>query len=124
MYLLVPGERTRQAELALERDPHWVAPAFWRAEFRNALALYLRRALLTLDDAVEIAEKAETLMGQRDLRVPAGRVLTLVAGSRCAAYDCEFVALAQDLGVPLVTSDQTILTEFPSTAVALEAFVA
>jgi hypothetical protein len=45
------------------------------------------------------------------------------ASSKCSAYDCEFVALAQDLSVPLVTSDQKILTAFPETAVSPDDFL-
>jgi len=49
--------------------------------------------------------------------------LSLVSSSHCSPYDCEFVALAQQLGVPVVTSDSQILSEFPATAVSLDAFV-
>jgi predicted nucleic acid-binding protein len=35
---------------------------------------------------------------------------------------CEFVALAQDLGVRLVTVDKQILEQFSAVAVSLEAF--
>ena len=51
-------------------------------------------------------------------------MLTLTFGSRCSAYDCEFVALARELGIPLVTADQMVLSEFPGTAVSMEAFAA
>ena len=43
-------------------------------------------------------------------------ILDLVASSTCSAYDCEFVALAQELGVPLVTTDKQILRDFPRIA--------
>jgi predicted nucleic acid-binding protein len=36
--------------------------------------------------------------------------------------DCEFVALAQQLDVPLVTSDAQLLKAFPQVAVSLDAF--
>jgi predicted nucleic acid-binding protein len=49
--------------------------------------------------------------------------LQLAAESGCSAYDCEFVALARDLEVPLVTADRQLLAAFPSTAVSPEAFV-
>jgi predicted nucleic acid-binding protein len=50
-------------------------------------------------------------------------VLSLAAQSGCSAYDCEFVALAQDLRVPLVTTDRQILKAFPTVAVSPAACV-
>jgi len=50
-------------------------------------------------------------------------VLQLVSESKCSAYDCEFVALARDLNVKLVTVDKQILREFPGDAISLEKYV-
>ena len=61
-------------------------------------------------------------MGAQEFAVPTERILQLVLASDCPAYACEYVALAQDLGVPLVTTDRQILREFPKFAVALERF--
>lgn len=36
-------------------------------------------------------------------------------GKRCSAYDCEFVWLARDLRLPLVTADRKVLDAFPDT---------
>ena len=37
----------------------------------------------------------------------------------CSAHDCEFVALAQQIGVKLVTIDTKVLKAFPKHAMAL-----
>lgn len=121
-YLLIPGERTPQATAALAKDSDWVAPPLWRSEFRNALALYLRQGQTTLSRALQRMQEAELLMEGREHDVASPQVLSLAASSRCPAYNCEFVALAQQLGVILVTSDGGILAEFPSTAISLDDF--
>lgn len=47
-------------------------------------------------------------------------VLRLAIASGCTACDCEFVVLARDLAVKLVTLDQAILRAFPEIAVSLD----
>ena len=121
-YLYLTSDRSLQAEQALLRDPEWVAPLLWRSEFRNVLALYIRQQLLSLEDAQQIMDEAVNLMQDREYDVASLQVLNLVASSTCSAYDCEFVALAQDLGVPLVTVDRQVLEQFPDIAVSLETY--
>ena len=123
-YLLIAGERTLQARKVLKRDPEWAAPLLWRSEFRNVLALLLRKRLLSLRDAQRLMDEATSLMRNGEYEVASSHVLDLVAKSACTAYDCEFVALAQDLEVPLVTVDRQIVTQFPDTAISLDAFLA
>ena len=47
-------------------------------------------------------------------------VLDLVAMSDLSAYDCEFVAVANSLQIPLATADRKMLKTFPDTARSLE----
>jgi predicted nucleic acid-binding protein len=67
-------------------------------------------------------EEAESQMHGKEYSVSSMQVLNLVEKSRCSAYDCEFVALAEDLGIPLVTTDKKMLSAFPSIAVSLKKF--
>lgn len=121
-YLYLSGEHSRQAEDLLSHDPAWAAPILWRSEFRNVLALYLRKNLLNHKDTILILEQAEGLMADNEYEVSSAQVMQLVNSSGCSAYDCEFVALARYLNVPLITSDKKILREFPGTAQTVESF--
>jgi predicted nucleic acid-binding protein len=123
-YLYLNSERSSQAEQALRKDPEWAAPLLWRSEFRNVLALYVRKRLLSLESAQEMMEEAINLMTGREYEAVSSKVLELAAASACSAYDCEFVALAKDLYVPLVTVDKQVLDQFPGVAVSLDKFVA
>lgn len=122
-YLYLSSDRSTQAEQAFIRDPHWVAPLLWRSEFRNVLALYIRKQLLSLAEAQQIIDEATNLMQSREHLANSSDVLRLVASSTCSAYDCEFVALATSLNVPLVTVDKQILEQFPQVALSLDEFI-
>jgi predicted nucleic acid-binding protein len=54
--------------------------------------------------------------------VPSVSILSLTDSSTCSAYDCEFVALARQFSVKLVTEDKKILAEFPDVAVSLDQY--
>jgi predicted nucleic acid-binding protein len=100
-------------------DSVWYAPYLWRSEFRNALALLIRHADLPLVEALDAIHEAELFMYGRERFVDPDHVMRLVATSTCTVYDCEFVALAQELRVPLVTTDKQIIRDFPHVARAL-----
>ena len=120
-YLLLPYELSPRADALYESDPDWAVPIFWRSEFRNLLAGYLRRKTLTFDDVVKVQNEAEVLLIGNEHEVGSPRVLELVRDSGCTAYDCEFVALAMQLGVKLVTMDKKLLRAFPKHAKSLPA---
>ncbi len=123
VHLYVETEKTPQARRAFQKDPAWTAPFLWRSEFCSVLTLYLRKGKLSLADAIQLAGQAHLLLLDKEHLVSSEHVLRLVSSSRCSAYDCEFVALAQQLGVRLVTTDDLVLKEFPAVAVSLDAFV-
>ena len=124
VYQTVVSDQTPLAERVFDSDPDWHAPLLWRSEFRSALASYLRAGRMTYERALEIMDEAEGLMFNKGNHlVDSTAVMQLVSQSTCSAYDCEFVALAQQLDVSLVTTDRRILREFPNVAVAPVEFV-
>lgn len=112
-YLFLPGPMSDSARALLQHDPDWAAPVLWRSEFRNVLAGYLRRGLLSLDQARAVADAAQELMAEGEFEVPSADVLARVVASGCSAYDCEFVVLADRLGIRMYTADTQLLDAFP-----------
>jgi predicted nucleic acid-binding protein len=122
-YLFLTSNKSTLAEQVLLKDSIWTAPLLWRSEMRNVLAHYIRNDLLPLEDAQEIMKAAVDLMQGHEFEVTSNQVLELVSVSTCSAYDCEFVALARDLKVSLVSADRQILKDFSDTTVSLESFI-
>ena len=83
----------------------------------------MRKKIINLEKALIIMEEAESFMNNREFEVKSADVLILTNQSECSAYDCEFVSLAHDLNVPLITVDKKIIKNFPDIAINLEKFV-
>lgn len=122
-YFYLNSDYSSLAENVFKKDSRWSVPFLWRSEFRNVLSLYIKKKLLTLAEAIEIFEFAEELLKNNEYNVNSVQVLDLSYESGCSAYDCEFVNLAKDLNVPLVTEDKKVLSSFPDTAISMKKFV-
>jgi len=116
-YLVVEGERTGDAIALRQADPTWAAPRLWRSELANVLALYVRQGTMTLASAVRRYQAAAALV--REVEVAVDQVLAATVEGPCSAYDAEFVVLARDLGVRLVTADKRLASAFPDVALLL-----
>ncbi len=115
-YFYLNAEFSIVAEQVFQQDPVWVVPILWKSEFRNVLSLYLRKEIIDLSDAIEIMGLAEELLRENEYEINSFQVLKLANESGCSAYDCEFVSLAKELGVDLVTEDKKVLKNFPEIA--------
>lgn len=121
-YLLLNVPESADAEAVRQRDSDWVAPFILRSELRNVLQGQVRHNRITRATAFELMEEAEDMLTGHELWVSSQDVLRLAFASGVSAYDCEFVALAKDLGLRLVTADKQVLAKFPETAVSLASF--
>jgi predicted nucleic acid-binding protein len=116
-------EHSTLAEAVCAVDSIWAEPLLWRSEYLATLMKYINHAGMNFDTAVSSLRVAEEAIARREYSVDARKVLELAIQSKCSAYDCEYVALAQDLGVPFVTADRQVLRAFPKTAVSMDKFV-
>jgi predicted nucleic acid-binding protein len=121
VYLFITGDQTALAQKVLDKDPQWIVPPLWQSEFRNVLAAYIRRGM-TLQQAKHIMDNAMQTLESRQVIPSTEEILELIKESDCTAYDCEFVALARQLNITLVTADKQLLKQFPDLAISLEDF--
>lgn len=122
-YFSIHTEHSALAEAVCAVDSIWAAPLLWRSEYRATLLKYIRHAGMNFEAAISSLRLAEETVAGREYAVEARKVLELAYRTQCSAYDCEYVALAQELDVPLVTADKQLVAAFPKTAVSLEKFV-
>jgi predicted nucleic acid-binding protein len=122
-YLVIPGKRTAEAEAVLVRDSEWAAPVLWRSEVRSVIQKYIARSEVSVRVALAAMEEAARVLTGREVQVGSREVLELASRSGCSTYDCEFVAVASYLDVPLVTTDRAVLKAFPRRAMTPAAFL-
>ena len=68
-YLLLSTSYTDSVDELYKTDSEWAAPLLWKSEFRNILALYLRKQIITLEKAIQLQDTAESLMVQNEFDV-------------------------------------------------------
>ena len=122
-YLFIKGDKTESVKQILKKDTDWVASTLWRSEFRSVLSLYLRKKYLSLSQVKYLMEEAEYLLLGAEYYVNSSEILDILSNTNLSAYDCEFVALAREFGVKLITSDKKILSEVPDTAISIEEYL-
>ncbi len=123
-YAVLPGERTESALAVAVRDSDWVAPALWRWELRNVLATAMRVRKMRLSSALAAFGVAEELVTDADIGPSTEECLRLAARGGVSAYDAEFIFVAEQLGLVLVTADRKLARAFPRRTVSLEEFAA
>lgn len=123
-YLLIPNDKyTQSAISAFEKDRSWLAPALWQYEFLSVLAFYIRKSLLDIDASKSIYTKACEIIETREV-VDFELLFNCIKTSKLSAYDCQYVTLARENNLPLITEDKNILAEFPEASVSISQFIA
>lgn len=122
-YLFLPNEKYgRTAEDVLSADRIWIAPGLWYYEFFNVLTVYLQNDVFGKEFFIKVLSSAMDLIKTHD-PVDQNIIIDLAEASSLSGYDCQYVALATEMSLPLVTEDKKILSEFPNIAVSMEAVI-
>ena len=122
-YCWLNGSMTGLAQRVRVKDPDWRVPVLWRSEMRSILAGYLRDGSLSAAQTRSVMRQVEEALAGFEHLVSSDAVLKVIEASPLSAYDAEFVALAEELSVSLVTEDKVVLKAFPQTALSMKAFL-
>lgn len=117
-YLLIEGDRTRDAQALYARDPEWKSEAFLLIEFSNILATYVRTGALRRNPALGLLAEAETRV-RGLVNLPHSRALRVAEQFAVSAYDARFLGAAQTLGARLVTEDARLRAAAPTLTLSL-----
>ena len=122
-YFFIAGENSPLAIQVFVKDPDWYAPLLWQSEVRSIVSKYFRFKNMTLEKCQQIMNEAHDLMIEHERFVSSNVVLELMATSKCTSYDCEYVALAKEMNLTLVTFDKEVVQNFPQIAVFPQDFI-
>ncbi len=123
-YLSIEGDVTANAREVWKRDAEWRMPPLWRSEFLNVLTVSVKASVLTREQATATWDVASLLFGQCELEPEGVQVLWTAMRYGVSAYDAHFVAVAEELGVPLVTGDRRVLEACSQLAISIQDFAA
>ena len=112
-YLLIAGEKSADAQALHELDPDWILPDLWRDEFLNILATYVQQGGADLESAGALWQSAVALFGPQERAADPLSVLGLAHRYRLSAYDAQYLAVAVQLSVPLITEDRALCQSTP-----------
>ncbi len=115
-HLVFRGSQTESVERLHAEDPEWAAPLLCRSELRSVAVKHVRAGNVAVESAAASVRAAEWVLARREFMVATDRVLSLADRSGCSSYDCEYVALAMELAVPLYTLDRQLLEAFQDIA--------
>ncbi len=122
-YLLIEGTKTALAREVHARDPDWIAPALWRSEFLNILALQLHHRGFGLPAALDLWTTATRLLADGERAVDMPLALQVAATKRISAYDAQYLALAEKSAVICVSEDRELSRKFPGRTKTMTAFL-
>ena len=121
-HLLIPSPESALAEDVYRKDSEWSAPVLWRSELRSVLLKHMRHSGMNIELAKAVVEKALLLIRDRETLPPNLAVLEAALFFNVSAYDAEYLVVARQLGVPLLTFARKLQQAAPGLAIAPNAF--
>jgi predicted nucleic acid-binding protein len=124
IYSLIECDYSPLALKLREKDADWRTVGLCLHETLNVLATYQRRKILTLMQCRKSLDHAERFMKIAQCEVKMDAALAVAAKYAVTGYDAQYVALAQNLGAPLITEDRKLRVSVPEITFSMQEFLA
>lgn len=98
-----------RAKKVYAQDPDWRVTALWKSEVRHVGIKYVRSGALLRGDLIVALHLLDGMLASKTEVVTHVEALDAAFRYELSGYDAEYAALAERLGVPLVTSDKRVL---------------
>jgi predicted nucleic acid-binding protein len=122
--LFFPATSSAVVEKLQKKTEDWIVPPIWRSEFIDVAAAYFRKGIISYDQALEAVSQAAKILEDAEMEPDILITMSMIKNSKCTPYDCQFVALAFQMNVRLLTLDPQILIEFPAIAIKPQDYLA
>jgi len=121
-FLLIEGELTEEARALYRIDPEWVTPPILNHEM---LAILTEVGSREGDAAamIELWRQVRLLVGSRQQIPDPVRSLRRGVETGISGYDAQYLALAEQLSLPLITEERALLEAAPGRAVSLRSYL-
>jgi predicted nucleic acid-binding protein len=123
VYALIECDNSRLIPQLREKDADWRTTGLCLHETLNVLATYQRRDLLTLEQCRELLKSATPFLTVAQCEVDMEDSLVLAAKYGITGYDAQYVALAHNLDVPLITEDRKLRQAVRGAAISMQEFI-
>jgi predicted nucleic acid-binding protein len=118
-FLFLEGELTELVKELHRIDSEWISPPILNHEMLNILAVVgiEDQAIAPME---QIWRDMRALLGSRQQVPDPLRSLHLAIELEVSGYEAQYVALAQQLDIPLVTEEQRLLKHLPDLCLSIE----
>ena len=123
IYSLIECDHSPLIHKLREKDVDWRTAGLCLHETLNVLATYQRREVLTLTQCRELLAHADRFIKVAQCDVEMEAALAVAAEYAITGYDAQYVVLAQNLNVPLITEDRKLRKAVPGIALSMQEFL-
>lgn len=124
IYALIECDNSRLTSQLRVKDADWRTTGLCLHETLNVLTTYQRRGLLALEQCRELLRHANRFIAVAQCDVDMEASLTVAAQYGITGYDAQYVTLAQNLAVPLITEDRKLRQAVSEVGISMQEFIA
>jgi len=111
--LFLEGNHSEKAGALYENDPNWVLPDIWIHEMTNVLSTYVKHGGLDRSMSMELLNSSLDYFLPATVSLPMDGVLACSLDYNISAYDAEYIYLAREKNIPLITVDKRLIRSIP-----------